>query len=92
MVNLNEVFPPALAPVRNRNINLSPEEIATIMRVQINMEGKTEYTWKDAIYDLSHVMKTYNNPAGSTKGLGGNIKYLPLELIQIIYYLSYKYN
>ena len=92
MVNLNEVFPPALAPVRNRNINLSPEEIATIMRVQINMERKTEYTWKDAIYDLSHVIKTYNNPAGSTKGLGGNIKFLPLVLIQIIYYISYKYN
>ncbi len=92
MVNLNEVFPPALAPVRNRNIELSVSDKVIIGKIINSIDGDKSYTWKKAIGDLSPVMKTYNNPAGSTKGLGGNIKYLPLELIQIIYYISYKCN
>ena len=88
MVNLNEVFPPALAPVRNRNIELSVSDKVIIGKIINSIDGDKSYTWKKAIGDLSPVMKTYNNPAGSNKGLGGNIKYLPLELIQIIQYGS----
>lgn len=33
MVNLNEVFPPALAPVRNRNIELSASDKVIIWTI-----------------------------------------------------------
>lgn len=91
MVNLNEVFPPALAPARNRNIELSVSDKAVITQIIYNIDSKKKnYKWTDAINDLSPILKKYNNPAGSTKGLGGKINYLPLELIQIIYYISYR--
>lgn len=91
-MNLNEVFPPAVAPARNRNNKLSTSERAVVDNILIKIENDSAYTWKDAIKDVSPIMRKYNNPIGSTKGLGGKVKYLPLEIIQFIYYVSYKYH
>ncbi|GEM_PF-4171531 len=89
MPDLNDVFPPALAPARNRNIKLSPSERVIVDNILANIEKNKEYTWEKAIDALAPVMLQYNNPADSVKGMGGNIKYLPLELIQLIYYMEW---
>lgn len=95
MINLNDVFPPALVPARNRNIKLSPSErqvVDTILlSIDNNSEDENKAVWKDYVSDLVPVLKMYNND-GSTKGMGGNVKYLPLELIQLIYFISYKFK
>lgn len=89
MPDLNDVFPPALAPARNRNIKLPPSERMIVDDILANIEENKEYTWENAIDALKRVMLRYSNSENPVKGKGGN-KYLPLELIQLIYYISYK--
>ena len=60
MIDLNNVFPPALAPARNRNIKLSPSERAIVDNILANIEKNKEYTWENAINALALVMLQYN--------------------------------
>jgi hypothetical protein len=89
MINLDDIFPPALAP-HNSNVKLNNSNRAKLDALVSAVEHENKPPFSDTIRELSVLMQPYNNPADRSSG--GGMKYMPLELIQASYYIIYRYN
>lgn len=80
MYSLNDVIPPAVASIRSRNAVLDARDLSIVNDVFNKID---EYSFESCVGKIASIVDSYGN--SGEKG-----RYIPLSLMQLIYYIIYK--